>query len=109
MLPTRTDQPKEIIEINQYDPTTTEAHLYQLPNEHTPLTHNRVRRRVISATTAHLFTKASSCAAILAALDGCIEGRSFADKNSVLTDQSRIRVSTRAAYILQRDMSIGTF
>jgi hypothetical protein len=63
--------------------------------EHTPSTHNRIRRRVIVRDYGTPIYKATSCAAMLAALEGCIEGRSFAEENNALADQSRIRVSTQ--------------
>ncbi|KFY73286.1 hypothetical protein V499_06628 [Pseudogymnoascus sp. VKM F-103] len=57
--------------------------------EQTPSTHNRIRRRVIVRDYGTPIYKASSYVAIIAALER------FAEVNSALADQRRIRVSTR--------------
>ncbi|KFZ02079.1 hypothetical protein V500_00447 [Pseudogymnoascus sp. VKM F-4518 (FW-2643)] len=60
--------------------------------EQTPSTHNRIRRRVIVRDYGTPIYKASSCVAMIAALEGCIEGyESLHDRGSML----------------QRDVSIG--
>lgn len=63
--------------------------------EQTPSTHNRIRRRVIVRDYGTPIYKASSCVAMISALEGCIEGMRSAEVNNAFADQRRIRASTR--------------
>ncbi len=75
--------------------------------EHTPSTHNRIRRPIIVRDYGTPIYEASSCAAMLAALEGRIEGRSFGEENSALAGQVGYESLHERANMLQRDVSIG--